>query len=150
MGNATPTIRSAKKSSEKTPLKPHPLSTTHTNTAASKARNAAKRVTESFQSQILQYRSGYQQQREICPQCGKSFATVQKLIDHAAQVHSDGWQSGAAIAMRPETGSSIERCPQCNAEFQDAVSLVKHVETKHPGLKSTEAGTTGKENCIVS
>ena len=62
--------------------------------------------------------------------------TVDELIDHAAADHSDGWSSGAALAVRPAEGG-IERCPHCTADFDDPVALVHHVESVHAD-KSTQ------------
>lgn len=74
-------------------------------------------------------------QREVCDVCGKSFATINELIQHADQVHSHNSNNTG------NNGGS-ERCPKCNASFRTPEELVDHYESSHNNC------TTGSGCCV--
>lgn len=106
-----------------------------------KAANVVKTASNNVQSQLQQYRDRHRTATlggppatpngpEVCSQCNARFATVQQLIDHAAAVHQDGWNSGS-VAVGPGSPAArdgLERCPHCGQGFADPVALVNHVE----------------------
>ncbi|KAJ7297662.1 hypothetical protein O6H91_Y234500 [Diphasiastrum complanatum] len=74
-------------------------------------------------------------EREICPQCGKQFNTVQQLIEHVNAYHP-------ADQRKDET---IDVCPKCGKGFSDPISLVNHVERDHKGTSFDQG-----EKCVIS
>ncbi|WIA16768.1 hypothetical protein OEZ85_013418 [Tetradesmus obliquus] len=79
----------------------------------------------------LQPRQQQQQQqqgaREVCPQCGISFATLAELIQHAEAAHSSGGNAAAGLQQR--SGAAEEfACPSCSRRFSDAALLTYRVE----------------------
>lgn len=94
-------------------------------TATRSAAEAAERRTQSS-SQASTASTGAPQTAtsqpatERCPQCGRSFRTLQELLFHIEAFHPDGGVS-----------SGVEQCPHCNQSFANAVTLVEHVERNH-------------------
>ncbi|EFJ44181.1 hypothetical protein VOLCADRAFT_45245, partial [Volvox carteri f. nagariensis] len=59
---------------------------------------------------------------ELCPQCGASFATVERLIQHVEDFHP------TAAAVPERSAAAAYRCYFCSRTFHDPVLLVQHSE----------------------
>jgi uncharacterized C2H2 Zn-finger protein len=76
--------------------------------------------------------------REVCPQCGISFATLHELIQHADTAHSSSNANVATTGMQQRGGGGEEfACPTCNTRFSDAALLVTHSEQCNQAAAAT-------------
>jgi DNA-directed RNA polymerase subunit M/transcription elongation factor TFIIS len=87
--------------------------------------------------------------REVCPQCGLSFATLSELIQHAEAAHNNssnasnaasaGYQQQQQQQQQQQRGGSVEEfaCPSCSRRFSDAALLVSHSEQCNKAAAAT-------------
>ena len=68
------------------------------------------------------------QGRELCPQCGATFANVAQLIAHSERAHGPARPAGIGGG-----GGYRDVCPQCGKSFASPVALVEHVQRVHEG-----------------